>query len=47
MQNHDNPEVPPKKRYEKPELTVYGPIAAVTQSSGKGKSDNGGKGGKT
>ncbi len=36
-----------KKPYEKPELTVYGPVVALTQNSGRGGSDNGGKGGKT
>jgi hypothetical protein len=36
-----------KKPYEKPELTVYGPVVALTQNAGRGRSDNNGRGGKT
>ena len=47
VSNHDQKEDVQKPPYQTPKLEVYGPIAKLTQSSGRGSSDNGGRGGHT
>lgn len=45
--NHDQKEDAHKQPYQTPRLEVYGPIAKLTRNSGRGNSDNGGRGGRT